>query len=115
MAYVVAEPCVKCKYTDCVEVCPVNCFYEGENFLVIQPDECIDCGACEPVCPTKAIFPESDLPAKWAEYKQLNDTYSRQWPVISEKRDPLPEAEQFKDVEDKRQLLVLAPGTGKKS
>ena len=58
MAYVVAEPCIKCKYTDCVEVCPVNCFYEGDNFLVIHPDECIDCGACEPVCPTKAIFPE---------------------------------------------------------
>jgi ferredoxin len=110
MAYVVAEPCVKCKYTDCVEVCPVNCFYEGANFLVIHPDECIDCGACEPVCPTKSIFPESDLPAKWAEYKELNDTYSRQWPNISEKHDPLPEAEQFKDVESKRSLLVLEPG-----
>jgi aspartate-semialdehyde dehydrogenase len=73
VAYVVAEPCIKCKYTDCVEVCPVNCFYEGANFLVIKcPDECIDCGACEPVCPTKAIFPEGDLPAKWAEYKALN-------------------------------------------
>ena len=71
MAYVVAEPCIKCKYTDCVEVCPVNCFYEGANFLVIHPDECIDCGACEPVCPTKAIFPESDLPEKWSEYKAL--------------------------------------------
>ena len=57
MAYVVAEPCIKCKYTDCVEVCPVDCFYEGPNFLVIHPDECIDCGACEPACPTKAIFP----------------------------------------------------------
>ncbi len=60
MAYVVAEPCIKCKYTDCVEVCPVNCFYEGANFLVIKPEECIDCGACEPVCPTKAIFPEAE-------------------------------------------------------
>ncbi len=72
MAYVVADRCIKCKYTDCVEVCPVNCFYEGENMLVIHPDECIDCGACEPVCPTKAIFPESDLPEKWAEYKEIN-------------------------------------------
>ena len=78
MAYVVAEPCIKCKYTDCVEVCPVNCFYEGANFLVIHPDECIDCGACEPVCPTKAIFPESDLPEKWAEYKALNAEYSHE-------------------------------------
>ena len=72
MAYVVAEPCIKCKYTDCVEVCPVDCFYEGPNFLVIHPDECIDCGACEPACPTKAIFPEESLPAKWTEYTQLN-------------------------------------------
>jgi ferredoxin len=62
MAYVVAEPCIKCKYTDCVEVCPVNCFYEGANFLAINPDECIDCGACEPVCPTKAIFPRATCP-----------------------------------------------------
>jgi ferredoxin len=67
MAYIVAEPCIKCKYTDCVEVCPVNCFYEGPNFLVIKPDECIDCGACEPVCPTKAIFPDSSLPAAWTK------------------------------------------------
>ena len=61
MAYIVAEPCIKCKYTDCVEVCPVNCFYEGVNFLVIHPDECIDCGACEPVCPENAIYYEADL------------------------------------------------------
>ena len=72
MAYVVAEPCIDCKYTDCVEVCPVDCFYEGANFLVIHPEECIDCGACEPACPTKAIFPEESLPAKWSEYVQLN-------------------------------------------
>src|SRR5579883_751508 len=65
MAYVVADPCVKCKYTDCVAVCPVDCFYEGKNSLAINPDECIDCGACEPECPTTAIFEESELPAKW--------------------------------------------------
>jgi len=105
MAYVVTEPCVKCKYTDCVEVCPVNCFYEGKNFLVINPDECIDCGACEPVCPTKAIFPESDLPAKYDEYKALNAQYAGKWPNIAEKRDPLPEAEEFKSREGKRSLL----------
>ena len=110
MAYVVADPCIKCKYTDCVEVCPVNCFYEGANFLVINPDECIDCGACEPVCPTKAIYPESDLPDKYAEYKTLNDKYSREWPNIAEKREPLPTAEDFKDKQDKRGLLELKPG-----
>jgi ferredoxin len=110
MAYVVAEPCIKCKYTDCVEVCPVNCFYEGANFLVIQPDECIDCGACEPVCPTKAIFPESDLPAKWSEYTKLNADLSAKWPNLNEKRAALPEAENFKNMTDKRQHLDMNPG-----
>jgi len=110
VAYVVAEPCIKCKYTDCVEVCPVNCFYEGANFLVIHPDECIDCGACEPVCPTKAIFPESDLPAKWKEYTALNADLASKWPNISEKRDGLAEADAFKDKEGKRALLDLSPG-----
>ncbi|MFN0061803.1 MAG: ferredoxin FdxA [Myxococcaceae bacterium] len=109
MAYVVAEPCVKCKYTDCVEVCPVNCFYEGKDILVIHPDECIDCGACEPVCPSKAIFPESDLPAKWADYKGINTEYAKQWPNIAEKREPLPDADKYKDMEDKRALLELKP------
>jgi ferredoxin len=72
MAYVIADPCVKCKYTDCVAVCPVDCFYEGKNSLAINPDECIDCGACEPECPTTAIFEESELPSKWAIYKDIN-------------------------------------------
>ena len=72
MAYVVADPCVKCKYTDCVAVCPVDCFYEGKNSLAINPDECIDCGACEPECPTTAIFEESELPSKWSAYKDIN-------------------------------------------
>lgn len=72
MAYVVADPCVKCKYTDCVAVCPVDCFYEGKNSLAINPDECIDCGACEPECPTTAIFEESELPEKWAIYRSIN-------------------------------------------
>ncbi len=110
MAYVVAEPCIKCKYTDCVEVCPVNCFYEGANFLVIHPDVCIDCGACEPECPTKAIFPESDLPAKWSEYKKLNADLSGQWPNLAEKRPALPEADAFKDKDGKRSMLEMKPG-----
>ena len=110
MAYVVTDPCIKCKYTDCVEVCPVNCFYEGPNFLVIHPDECIDCGACEPVCPTKAIFPESDLPAEYSEYKEINAKYAPQWPNIAEKKAALPGAEEFKEKKGKRPLLELKPG-----
>ncbi|SEU32905.1 ferredoxin FdxA [Stigmatella erecta] len=110
MAYVVAEPCIKCKYTDCVEVCPVNCFYEGANFLVIHPDECIDCGACEPVCPTKAIYPETELPDKWKEYKTLNAKLSLEWPNLAEKLAELPEADEFKDKKDKRGMLEMSPG-----
>jgi ferredoxin len=109
MPYVVAEPCIKCKYTDCVEVCPVNCFYEGANFLVIHPTECIDCGACEPVCPTKAIFPEASLPAEWAEYTALNSKYASEWPQCTGKKDALPDAEQFKDQKGKRAMLDPAP------
>ncbi len=109
MPYVVAEPCIKCKYTDCVEVCPVNCFYEGANFLVIHPTECIDCGACEPVCPTKAIFPESSLPSEWAEYTALNAKYASEWPQIAAKKEAMSEAEQFKDKKGKRDLLDPNP------
>ena len=100
MPYVVAEPCIKCKYTDCVEVCPVDCFHEGPNFLVINPDECIDCGACVPECPTEAIFLDEDLPAKWENYIDLNAVLSAKWPEIVEQKDPLPEADEFKAVED---------------
>ncbi len=110
MAYVIAEPCIKCRYTDCVEVCPVNCFYEGANFLAIHPAECIDCGACEPVCPTKAIFAEDDLPAKWADYKGINAECSSRWPNISQKKNALPEAEEYKNVDSKRHLFDASPG-----
>ena len=111
MAYVVAEPCIKCKFTDCVAVCPVDCFYEGENFLVINPDECIDCGACEPECPVNAIFEEDDLPAKWSEYIELNEKFStgEAWPNIIEQQEPHPESEQFRNVEEKRTLLSDKP------
>ena len=112
MAYVVTDPCIKCKYTDCVEVCPVNCFYEGENFLVIHPDECIDCGACEPVCPTKAILPETEVPAEHQEYIQLNADLANKWPNIAEKRPGLPEAEEYKDKKNKRAELSMEPGAG---
>jgi ferredoxin len=109
MAYVVAEPCVKCKYTDCVDVCPVDCFREGENFLAIDPEECIDCGACVPECPTQAIFLDEDVPDKWTSYIELNATLAAGWPSITEAKDPLPEADDFKDVEDKRALLSSNP------
>jgi ferredoxin len=105
MAFVVAEPCIKCKYTDCVDVCPVDCFYEGENFLVIHPDECIDCGACVPECPAEAIFDEDELPEAWNEYTELNARLSEEFKNITEKQDPLPEADEFKDVEEKRSML----------
>ncbi|MDG1478337.1 MAG: ferredoxin family protein [Myxococcota bacterium] len=106
MPYVVAEPCIKCKYTDCVEVCPVDCFKEGPNFLIIDPEECIDCGACVPECPTEAIFLDEDLPAKWTEYIEINARLSAKWPEITEQADPLPEAEEYKDIEDKRSMLI---------
>jgi ferredoxin len=109
MAYIVADPCIKCKYTDCVEVCPVSCFHEGVNFLVIDPDECIDCGACEPVCPTQAIFVQDELPDQWKEYIQINADLGKKWPVIGEKKAPLPDADKFKETKDKRKLLDLTP------
>ena len=109
MPHVVAEPCIRCKYTDCVEVCPVECFYEGENFLVIQPDECIDCGACIPECPTEAIFVEENLPRKWRKYTALNARLAALWPQISDKREPLPDAETWKAVAKKRDQLSERP------
>jgi len=89
MPYVVAEPCINCKHTDCVEVCPVDCFYEGPNFLVIHPEECIDCNACVPVCPVEAIFHEDNLPEEWADFTALNAELATECPVITEKKEPL--------------------------
>ena len=99
MTYFVNESCIKCKYLDCVEVCPVDCFYEGENMLVIHPDECIDCGVCEPECPVEAIKADSDPDAeKWVE---VNKEYSDKWPNIIKNGDPMPDADKFKEVENK--------------
>lgn len=92
MTFVVTENCIKCKYTDCVEVCPVDCFHEGPNFLVIDPEECIDCTLCEPECPAEAIFAEDDLPAGQEHFIQLNADLAKGWPVITEQKDPLPDA-----------------------
>ena len=99
MTYVVTEACIRCKYMDCVEVCPVDCFYEGENMLVIHPDECIDCGVCEPECPVEAIIPDSEPPAeRWLE---LNRKYAAAWPNITRKKAYPADADQWKDVPDK--------------
>lgn len=105
MAHVVAEPCIKCKFTDCVAVCPVDCFHEGVNMLTIDPDECIDCGACVDECPVTAIFPEEDLPEKWQEWTAINARLAAEWPVINTKQDPLPTSEEFRNVADKRDML----------
>ncbi len=112
MPYVVTETCIKCKYTDCVEVCPVDCFYEGENMLVIHPDECIDCGVCEPECPIEAIKPdtEGDAAEKWLE---MNREYSETWPNITRKKDPLPEADDWQTVPNKFEKHFSSnPGDG---
>jgi ferredoxin len=134
MAYVVADPCVKCKYTDCVAVCPVDCFYEGKNSLAINPDECIDCGACEPECPTTAIFEESELPSKWKAYKEINavvsgakppgDAETAGWPQnlidalsnfetwanITEQREAMPGADDAAKEENKLAQLDMRSG-----
>ena len=105
MTFVVTENCIKCKYTDCVEVCPVDCFHEGPNFLVIDPEECIDCTLCEPECPAEAIYPEDDLPAGQEIFIQLNADLSRTWPVITEQKTPPPDAEEWDGKPGKLDLL----------
>ena len=97
MTFVVTENCIKCKYTDCVEVCPVDCFHEGPNFLVIDPDECIDCYLCEPECTIYAIFDESDLPAGNEQFLALNAELSHIWPVITQMNDAPADADEWKD------------------
>ena len=95
MTFVVTENCIKCKYTDCVEVCPVDCFHEGPNMLVIDPEECIDCTLCEPECPAEAIFAEDDLPEDQEKFLELNAELSQKWPVITEKSDPPEDADDW--------------------
>ncbi|MEM8982870.1 MAG: ferredoxin FdxA [Pseudomonadota bacterium] len=105
MAFVVTEKCIKCKFTDCVEVCPVDCFHEGPNFLVIDPDECIDCTLCEPECPIEAIYSEDELPPGQEQFRDLNAELAATWPVITEAKDPLPDAKEWEEVDDKLEHL----------
>ena len=105
MTFVVGEDCIKCKHTDCVEVCPVDCFYEGPNFLVINPDECIDCALCEPECPIDAIFSEDELPADQENFLELNAELAEVWPNITEKKDAPADAADWEGKPGKLALL----------
>lgn len=105
MTYVVTDNCIKCKYTDCVEVCPVDCFHVGPNFMVIDPDECIDCTLCEPECPVGAIFSEDDVPDDMKQFVALNAELSRKWPVLTEKIEAPTDAKEWEGVKDKLQYL----------
>lgn len=105
MTFIVGEACIRCKHTDCVSVCPVNCFYEGPNFLVIHPDECIDCALCEPECPEKAIYRDTDVPAEQAAFIDLNRELAMQWRPIVKAKESLPEAAQWSGVPGKLKYL----------
>jgi len=111
MTYIVNENCIKCKFTDCVEVCPVDCFYEGENMLVIHPDECIDCGVCEPECPVDAIKPDTEPGLE--QWLELNREYSEKWPNITSKKASPADADNFRDEPGKfKKYFSSEPGSG---
>ena len=105
MTFLVTEQCIKCKYTDCVEVCPVDCFYEGPNFLVIDPDECIDCALCEPECPVDAIISEDDMTEEQKPFLELNAELAQIWPNITTQKDGPEDAESWEGKEGKLQYL----------
>jgi len=105
MTFVVTENCIKCKYTDCVAVCPVDCFVEGPNFLAINPDECIDCAVCVPECPAEAIYSDLDVPENQKDFIAINAELAKLWPKITKQRTPLPDAEQWDGKPNKRDLL----------
>ena len=111
MTYIGNDKCIMCKYTDCVEVCPVDCFYEGENMLVIHPDECIDCGVCEPECPPEAILPDTEPGAP--EWVEMNRKFSELWPNITQQKAQMPDADKLRDKPGKFEShFSEAPGTG---
>lgn len=107
MTHVVTDACIKCKYTDCVDVCPVDCFREGPDFLVIDPDECIDCAVCIPECPVSAIYADTDTPVSMRHFLEINQQLSPLWPVITKRKEALSEAEAWKDRSSK--LAELDP------
>lgn len=112
MTYIVNDQCIRCKHMDCVDVCPVDCFYEGENMLVINPDECIDCGVCEPECPADAIQADSAKDVEhWVEF---NQKWSGQWPNITamRKEDIPVDAVDWHGVEGKMKYFSEQPGKG---
>jgi ferredoxin len=106
MTYVVTENCIQCKYTDCVDVCPVDCFVEGPNFLAINPDECIDCTLCVAECPAEAIFAEDDVPSDQQQFIELNARLAKIWPVITSRKSPMEDADAMLGVPDKLDLLI---------
>lgn len=110
MPYVVTEPCIQCKYTNCAAVCPVDAFREGPNFLVIDPMECIDCDACVSECPVEAIFPDDEVPEEWEDYIDLNERLSEAWEdrIINETQDSLPDADDWATKDGKRDQLIEA-------
>lgn len=105
MTHVVTESCIKCKYTDCVDVCPVDCFKEGPNMLIIDPDECIDCAVCIPECPVNAIYADVDLPQDQMKFIEINAEMSKTCEVITDRKEHAPDADDWKDVKDKLQYL----------
>lgn len=111
MTYIVTDNCINCKFGDCIEVCPVDCFYEGENMVVINPEECIDCGVCESECPANAIIPDTrEGTEKWVEH---NQKYAKLWPGLTENIPPLPDAEKWDGVENKLETVFSEkPGKG---
>jgi len=111
MTHVVTDNCIKCKFTDCVEVCPVDCFYEGENMLVINPDECIDCGVCVPECPAEAIYADTEREAE-PEWLELNKKYAEEWPNITRQKPPMPNADAYNGIKNKLADFSPKPGEG---
>ena len=105
MTFIVTNNCIRCKYTDCVEVCPVDCFYEGPNFMVIDPEGCIDCALCEPECPAQAIVSDTELPDEQRDFLVLNTNLSKIWPNITEKKEPPQDAAAWDGIPDKRKHL----------
>ena len=108
MTHLVTENCIKCKHTDCVSVCPVDCFYEGPNFLVINPDECIDCAVCIPECPVDAIVAQEDIkdPVENQYWFDINKRLSKKWPLITKQKPPLPDADEYDGVPNKRTEII---------